>query len=367
MTKTATTSEYALETTRLQIVSAPVVAYQPPRPTRPHRIGLIGCGGISASHLEAYRALGLNVAVVCDRTLEKAVARRDAFCPEAEVSDDAMSVIARDDLEVLDITTHASERVKLLERAIEARKHVLSQKPFVTDLDVGERLCELARARGVRLAVNQNGRWAPHLSYMREVVRSGLIGEVQSVHVNLHWDHTWTAGTPFENIEDLVLYDFGVHWFDFVSSLVGDRARRVTATRAFAVGQTMRVPMLAQVLLELEGGQASLVFDAHQRFGARDTTYVGGTNGSLVSDGPSLGEQTVRVHTEAGESHPKLEGAWFNDGFLGAMTELLCAIEENREPLNNATDNLRSLALCFAAIQSSRDGKAYAPGEVRRV
>ncbi|NJM48941.1 MAG: hypothetical protein HC860_24560 [Alkalinema sp. RU_4_3] len=49
------------------------------------------------------------------------------------------------------------------------------------------------------------------------------------------------------------------------------------------------------------------------------------------------------------------------------MTELLCAIEEHREPLNNATNNLRSLALCFAAIQSSRDGKAYAPGEVRRL
>ncbi|NJM48942.1 MAG: hypothetical protein HC860_24565 [Alkalinema sp. RU_4_3] len=134
-----------------------------------------------------------------------------------------------------------------------------------------------SHSTGVRLAVNQNGRWAPHLSYMREVVRAGLIGAVQSVHVNLHWDHTWTAGTPFENIGDLVLYDFGIHWFDFVSSLVGDRARRITATRAFAVGQTMRVPMLAQVLLELEGGQASLVFDAHQRFGARDTTYVGGS------------------------------------------------------------------------------------------
>jgi predicted dehydrogenase len=365
--KQATASQYALETKQTTLVEAPVVSYRPLRPSRSHRIGLIGCGGISGAHLEAYRDAGLNVVVLCDRDASKAESRRDEFYPNAEVSTDALEVIARNDLEVLDITTHPEHRVALIERAIEASKHVLSQKPFVTDLDIGERLCQLAEARGVKLAVNQNGRWSPHLGYMREVVRAGLIGEVQSVHVNIHWDHTWTAGTPFENIEDLVLYDFGIHWFDFVSSLVGVRAHRVTATRAFAAGQTMRIPMLAQVLIELEGGQASLVFDAHQRFGARDTTYIGGSKGSLVSDGPNLGEQHLRVYTETGEAHPKLEGKWFNDGFGGAMGELLCALEQNRSPLNNARDNLRSLELCFAAIRSSRDGKAYAPGEVRHV
>jgi predicted dehydrogenase len=79
---------------------------------------------------------------------------------------------------------------------------------------VGEDLVKLAEDRGVKLAVNQNGRWAPHKAWMREAVRAGLIGDVISAHVSLHWNHGWTAGTPFDEIEDLVLYDFGVHWFD---------------------------------------------------------------------------------------------------------------------------------------------------------
>ena len=54
--------------------------------------------------------------------------------------------------------------------AIDAGKHILSQKPFVVDLDVGEELVAQAEARGVKLAVNQNGRWAPHFSYMRQAV-----------------------------------------------------------------------------------------------------------------------------------------------------------------------------------------------------
>jgi len=367
VTQTATSAEYALETAQVARVAAPMVNYRPPRPRDAHRIGLIGCGGIAGAHLEAYRDAGLEVAVLCDRNLHKAISRRDEFYPRAEISSDALGVIARPDLEVLDITTHPEGRGALLEAALSAGKHVLSQKPFVTDLTEGERLCDLADAHGVVLAVNQNGRFAPHLAYLRETVRTGLIGSLQSVHINLHWDHTWTAGTPFERVDDLILFDFGIHWFDFVASLVAGRVKRVTATRGFAADQTMNIPMMAQVLIELDGGQASLIFDAHQRFGARDTTYIGGSQGSLISDGPSLSDQRVRVYTAAGEGVPDLIGLWFNDGFAGAMTELLCAVEDHRSPLHNARDNLRSLALCFAAIQSARDGRSYAPDEVRRL
>jgi predicted dehydrogenase len=364
---TETARNYALETSEVVSgVTAPVVNYRAPRPKRAHRIGVIGCGGIAGAHLDAYRALGLEVVALCDRNAHKAQARASEFYPHADTTTDALALIERDDIEVLDITTHPEGRAALIEAAMGAGKHVLSQKPFVTDLEAGARLCDLADARGVRLAVNQNGRFAPHLAYMREVVRAGHIGAVQSAHVSIHWDHTWTAGTPFERVDDLILFDFGIHWFDFLNSLVGERVTRVTATRAKVHDQTMPVPMMAQVLLELEGGQASVVFDAHQRYGARDTTYIGGTRGSLVSDGPNLGEQRVRVFTAAGESSPMLEGRWFNDAFGGAMTELLCAIEDERQPLHNARDNLRSLALCFAAIHSSKTGRPYAPFEVTR-
>jgi len=54
---------------------------------------------------------------------------------------------------------------------------------------------------------------------------------------------------------------------------------------------------------------------------------------------------------------PELRGTWFNDGFAGAMGELLSAIEQDREPLNSAPGNLLSLRLCLAAVRSSRTGE----------
>lgn len=357
--------DYALVARAVGMVEAPSLPYRPPRPRGPSpRIALVGAGGIAGAHLEAYAKAGFDVRVVASRNLARAVERRDRFAPGAEATDDVAGTLARPDIDIVDLTPHPAERVALMEAALRAGKHILSQKPFALDLATGERLVALARRQGVRLAVNQNGRWAPHLSWMREAVRAGLVGDLVSCHVAIHWNHMWIKGTPFEEMHDLVLYDFGIHWFDFLVSLLGDRAGEVVATTARAAGQEGRPPLLAQALVSFDGGQASLVFDGATRHGARDTTYVAGTRGSLRSEGPDLGTQVVTLTTEAGEARPDLEGTWFNDGFAGAMGELLCAIEEGREPLNSAAGNLPVLALAFAAIASSRWGRPVRPGTV---
>lgn len=362
------TDTYALKAAEVPNVDPPDLPYRPPTPKswRP-RIGLIGAGGISASHLDAYRTAGWEVAVICNRTRAKAEAKAAAYYPDARITDRYEEVLADDTIDVVDVTPHSEDRLPILEAALRAGKHVLSQKPFVLDLAEGTRLADLADAQGVRLAVNQNGRWAPHHAWMRAAVRRGLIGELTSCHVAIHWDHSWVAGTPFEAVPDLLLYDFGIHWFDLLASLAGDRLQSVFATATTARGQSVRAPLLAQAIVRLEGGQASLIFDGASTHGPRDQTYVAGTQGSLASDGPDLGTQVVTLTTAAGRAQPLLQGTWFNDGFRGAMGELLCAVEEDREPENGARENLKSLALCFAAIASARSGREVAIGQAKRL
>lgn len=358
--------DYALVSATAAEVPAPDLPYRPPQPLRPHRIALVGAGGISFAHLDAYRAHGFDVAAIMSRDRAKAADRAAEFYPDAAVTTDYAEVLARPDIDVIDLTPHPEERVPLIEAALRAGKHVLSQKPFVTDLDLGERLCALAEAQGVKLAVNQNGRWSPHMAWMRAAVRQGLIGEVTGIHCSLHWNHLWVKGTQFEQVPDLVLYDFGVHWFDFVTSLTRRLATRVQAQALDLPSAQIAPPMLASALMDFGATQASLVFDAATPFGPRDWTYVAGTRGSLISTGPDLGQQQVELYTEAGVARPALDGQWFNDGFAGAMGELLRAIDDNREPDNGARENLLSLANCFAAIEASVTGTAQTPGEIRR-
>ncbi len=139
---------------------------------------------------------------------------------------------------MVDIALHPEPRAAVIEAALNAGKHVLSQKPLATDLKIGERLVALAAKRGRKFAVNQNGRWAPYASYAARAIEAGLIGEVQTVSMNLNWDHTWIRGTPFERLRHVVLYDFGIHWFDFACLFFsGRKPLKVFAANAKAPDQ----------------------------------------------------------------------------------------------------------------------------------
>lgn len=361
---------YALATKKsVREFPAPKLDYQPPAPKRYRpKIGLIGCGGITKAHLDAYRTAGWEVVALCDRIEAAARQRQQEFYPLAGRYTEYRQLLARDDVDVVDIALHPEPRVAVIEAALKAGKHVLSQKPFVLDLEVGERLVALANRQGRRLAVNQNGRWSPYVRYLAQAIQRGLIGDVQTVAINLNWDHTWIRGTPFESVHHVVLYDFAIHWFDMAALFFRDRpARSVFAANAFAPGQQLKPPMIGSATIAFAGGTATLNFDAHSRFGAEESLCITGSQGTLRARGPICAAHDVMLFNKRGFAKPELNGKWFNDGFRGTMGELLCAIEENREPVNSARENLRSLALCFAAVKAADTGTAQTPGKVRRL
>ncbi|MEM6550756.1 MAG: Gfo/Idh/MocA family oxidoreductase [Planctomycetota bacterium] len=349
---------------------APRLDYRPPTPkTYRPRIGLIGCGGITESHLKAYAKQGWEVAAFCDISEEAAGKRRDAFNPDGEVYTDRAELLKRDDIDVIDAALHPAARAAVIEDALNAGKHVLSQKPFAIDLDTAKRLVDLADQRGVKLAVNQNGRWAPHVAYARAAVERGVLGELSSIDLSVHWDHNWIVGTAFDNIPQVILFDFAVHWFDMVRCYTGDRRiKRATAAVVPLSGQKARPPLGAHVLLQADGLLATLCFNANASVGGVDRTLLVGSKGMLESTGPSLGDQTVTLQLEDGKSMPELEGQWFSEGFAGTMGELLCAIEEDREPSNSAANNLHSLEITFATMASAeRGGQPVEVGSAPRI
>jgi len=348
---------------------APDLPYQPrdPKRYRPN-IGVIACGGITGDHLTAYRKGGYHVAALCDVDITRAQQRRQAFYPKADVYRDWREVIDRDDIEVIDLAAHPAQRAPMIEAALMAGKHVLSQKPFVLDLGFGQRMVDLADRMGVMLAVNQNGRWAPHYSYIREAIRARLLGDLSAVHMSVHWNHGWVQGTEFDKIKHVILYDFAIHWFDLLTCFLDKRqVLRVYASVARTPTQKASPPLLAQALVEYEGAQASLAFDADTQYGPQDRTYVTGSRATITSVGPDIHKQKVTLHNVGGAASPRLTGRWFPDGFRGTMGELLCAIEEGRQPSNSARNNLKSLELCFAAVASAERHKPVVPGTVKRL
>jgi len=345
------------------------IDYKPrdPKEYRPG-IGIIGCGNIVESHLAAYKKANYKIVAMADIN-ENNLKKRAAKVPGVKTFTEHKKLLKLPEVEVVDIATHPGARVQLIRDTLNSGKHVLSQKPFVLDLRVGEELVKLAEKKKLLLAVNQNGRWNPPWNYAYQVIRAGIIGEIMSVHMRCHWDHNGIKKNPnFNKLRHIILYDYGIHWFDILTVWMEKRqAERVFASVTNAPKQKAAPPLLAQVLIEYKGAQASLVFDGSQNIGGEDSFFIGGTKGSIICSGPDLGHHILEIRTKNGAYRPNLQGSWFPDGFHGTMGELLCAIKEKRIPWNNARDNLKSLQLCFAACVSADKGKAIEPTTINKI
>jgi len=353
---------------RENTMSLDAIPYKPPRPSAfVPRVALVGCGAVAPRHLEACRALGFPVLALCDVDEAKARRLRDQFFPEAAVFSDYRRMLRACDAEIIDVATPPEGRALIIEDALCGGRHVLSQKPFVTDLDRGLQLVELAESMGLKLAVNQNARWAPHFSWARHAVERGLIGDVISARFVVHWDYRSTPSS-FRGSRDWILFEYGIHWFDLARMFMGgDQAVQVFASTARGSAPADMPDLLAQAVITYPDGQASIGLNGAARVGADDYTVITGVQGMIVSRGPDKNHQQVIAYLEKGPVSPQLEGDWNTFGFQGTLGELAVAIEEDRKHYGGARQNLESLALCFAAVQSSLTGRPCEPWSVRRL
>lgn len=343
------------------------IDYKPHNPEKyKPGIGIIGCGGIVSSHLAGYKKGNYRIVALCDIN-EKNLKEKAKMVPGAKTFTDYRDLLKLEEVEVIDIATHPEERVQIIKDSLNAGKHVLSQKPFVTDIEVGKQLVKIAKKEKVLLAVNQNGRWNPAWNYTYQVIKKGIIGEVMSVNMTCNWDHNWVIGKKFNELKHLILYDYGIHWFDIISCWIDKKAKNVYASISKAPRQKAKPPLLANVLIEYEKAQATITFNANQTVGSKFTFFIGGTDGFISGTGDNLNYENLEIRTKEGFFRPVLEGQWFPDGFHGTMGELLCAIEEKRQPWNNAEDNLKSLQLCFSACESADTGKVINPEDVKKL
>ncbi|HYJ48569.1 MAG TPA: Gfo/Idh/MocA family oxidoreductase [Microbacterium sp.] len=333
----------------------------PARATLP--VGLIGAGGIArTAHLPAYAAWGIPVVAIASRTASSA---RDLAAQSGvrTAHDSVAELLADPAVDVVDIATGPAGRLDLIADAVAAGKHVLAQKPLSVDaaeLPRLETVLASAREHGIRVAVNQNARWAPAWRLATLLVRRGDIGQVVGV-THLH-DKPLPplAGTAFDDVPHMLLSDYLVHWIDITRCwLEGTEVLSVTAQDSRVPGQPddARNPWHASVQLALSSGASAsirVVGNARSRAGGCPF-WIHGTEGTIRGS-VLLGSDFLELERGDERTRFALEGQWFTDGFAGTMGELLTAIVEDREPENSAEHVLATVRLGQAAVSSAAAG-----------
>lgn len=343
------------------------LSFQPQFPShyRP-KIGLIGCGNIAkVGHLPAYQKYGVKVAGVYDPLTEAVAGVQEQFGIE-KIYSSLDDLLADPEIEVVDIATHPPERVSLMRKALLAGKHVLSEKPFAPDIKSAREIIALAEDQGLKVAVNQSGRWGPPWRAATLLIQKGFVGEPFEVthlfDVNFAW---WIPGTVFDTLKNYEIYDYAVHWIDITRCWMGEK--KVAGVRA----REYRTPHQPANSIAPYGMWIELVYEDGSNamirsVGTAETKkgghlfWVHGSAGTIRGS-IQLGSDYVELETGDATTRYHLEGTWYPDGFAGAMGELLCAIAEHREPFHSAQHNLLSLQLTFAACRSSDLDGAFVP------
>jgi predicted dehydrogenase len=338
------------------------VDYRPSFPESRGPIAIVGCGTAAKElHLPAYAAWGVEVAGVYDRVPAATDGVPARFPFVRRVYESLDDVLEDPEVVAVDIATRPAERPELILRAVEAGKHVLAQKPLALDVDAARRLVVAAERAGVRLAVNQNGRWAPPWRAATRLIEQGAIGDVLAV-THLHDKGLPPlVGTHFDELDHFLVYDYDVHWIDISRCwLDSDTPVEVRAREHRTADQPpeARNPWAATVEIRYASGADVLIRTVGDVRAARPRApfWVHGTEGTIRGS-VLLGSDFLELDRDGETVRFELEGAWYPEGLAGTLGELLTAIAEEREPSNSARHNLLSLELTLAACRSAdRDG-----------
>jgi predicted dehydrogenase len=249
----------------------------------PVRVGLLGYGAIGHEHSRAVRAVdGLELTAVCDVS----AARREAattVAPGIATEADGADLLARDDVDLVVVSTPPSTHASWALRAVRAGKHVLVEKPFaIATADADEVLAE-ADARDRLAVVYQNRRFDPDHLAVRRAVRDGSLGEVFHVETFVGgYGHPCNLWHSDEGVSGGAFYDWGAHVLDQVLDIVDTDIEHVTAAahkrRWFDVTNADHSRVTVRFV---DGTEAEFV---HSDLAAalKPRWYVLGTGGALV-------------------------------------------------------------------------------------
>lgn len=170
---------------------------------KPLNIGMIGYGFMGKAHTNAYATVGNFfklehepvLKALCARNAEKAQEFADNWGYES-VETDWRALIARDDIDAVDICVPNNLHKEISIAAAEAGKMILCEKPIAMDVAEGEAMCEAVEKAGVNNMVWYNYRRVPAVTFAKNIIDSGNLGRIFHYRANFLQDWTISEDLP---------------------------------------------------------------------------------------------------------------------------------------------------------------------------
>ncbi|MER7968478.1 Gfo/Idh/MocA family protein [Streptomyces sp. NPDC096080] len=390
----------------------------PPGERTPLRVGMVGYAFMGAAHSQGWRTAGRVfdlplrpvLAAICGRdgAAVRAAADRHGW-DSAET--DWRRLVARDDIDLVDICTPGDSHAEIALAALAAGKHVLCEKPLANTVAEAEAMtaaAEEAHRRGQLAMVGFNYRRVPATALARAMVQEGRIGTLR--HLRVTYLQDWLVDPEFpltwrlrkEQAGSGSLGDLGAHIVDLAQFLAGEPLAGVSAlTETFVRERPLPVGATSGLTGGASAGTGAVTVDDAALFTGRfasgalasfeATRYatgrknalrieLNGERGSLAFDLERLNELAYHDGTEPGThagfrrilvtepDHPYLDAWWppghglgYEHTFVHQARDLVHAIAGGREPRPSFADGLQVQRVLAAVEESAGKNSVYTP------
>jgi hypothetical protein len=358
--------------------------YLPRLPRRKDfRIGCIGAGFIMRDcHLVAYRQAGFNPVALASRDPEhaRACAQQHGI---ARVHPTWTDLLADRDIEVLDIAVPPDIQPTVLREAVQHAGHIrgiLAQKPLAMSSREATECVDLCARAGVTLAVNQNMRYDQSVRALKDVLERGWLGEPVFGSIDMRAIPHWMPWA--QQLHSLSTFVMSIHHLDTFRYWFGTPDRVLASTRPDPRTRFPHTDGINLYILEYDSGCRAASWDDVWTGPAREGSEsdigirwrVEGTEGLATGtigwpSYPARTPSTLRFTTRRQPGYwlePRWKEVWFPDAFSGTMAQLLCALEEGKEPEISGRDNLQTIALCEAVHAAAHEHRVTTVREFLR-
>ena len=368
---------------------------------KPLNIGMIGYGFMGKAHSNAYATVSNFfelehkpvLKAICARNAERAQTFADNWGYES-VETDWKALIARDDIDAVDICVPNNLHKEIAIAAAEAGKMILCEKPIAMNTAEGEEMCQAVEKAGVANMVWYNYRRVPAVTFAKNIIESGNLGRIFHYRANFLQDWTIAEDLPqggealwrldAEAAGSGVTGDLLAHCIDTAVWLNGMISRVTAKTETFIkervhqeTGEKQKVTIddACAFICEFENGSMGL-FESTRYARGHKALYTFEINGEHASikwdlhdlhrleyfdhrlEGPMRGWRSI--HVSDGE-HPYMGNWWvpglnigYEHSFVHQVADFIKGLESGTPAGPTFRDALETQKICDGVLESAK-------------
>lgn len=328
------------------------------------RVVQAGCGEMAQAWVErALRIPELEIVALADVRREAAERTAARFNLPSKIVSDSLKTALKSSAPdvVFDVTVPAAHCQVTLE-ALKSGCHVLGEKPLSDSMACAKKMCSAARKSHRLFAVTQNRRYNEHAASFRVALKNGTIGELSSLDADFY------LGAHFEgfrkDMPHVLLLDMAIHTFDQARMISGCDPAAVYCREYNPHGSWFKNHAAAVCVFEMTQG-VTFTYRGSWASEGFSTSWesqwrASGSKGTVVWDG--ISRPRAQVAGGGGFQRETLDveippTPMQHTGHEAALYDFINALRSGQEPRCVCHDNIKSLAMCFAAIESAAKGK----------